>query len=292
MARRKLYRSNAEKQRAWRERQRKPRLLDLFCGAGGASQGYALAGFEVTGVDLTPQPHYPYAAFIQADALTVPLDGYDVIHASPPCQGYSALKLFTTKPAPLLIDVVRARLIASGKPYVIENVRGAASDLWACLLLCGSMFGLQTSCGAQLRRHRLFESNVMLMSPGPCQHVGRTIGVFGGSARDSALERRRYRPLPHETAQEIHERFSMAEARQAMGITWMNMAELAEAIPPAYTQWIGEQLRDVLSGKRYTLALGRCAVCRKEFPRQRSTGEYCGLTCRQRAFYHRHRRSA
>ena len=121
----------------------KPKLLDLFCGAGGASMGYYRAGFEVVGVDNKPQPHYPFK-FYQADALEFPLDGYDAYHASPPCQGYSSTKYITDVLSknvnPLLIDDVRQRLKDTGNPYVIENVmnskykKGSQEDVWITLL--------------------------------------------------------------------------------------------------------------------------------------------------------------
>ena len=136
----------------------KPRLLDLFCGAGGAAMGYHRAGFEVVGVDIKPQPHYPFE-FHQADAMTYPLEGFDAIHASPPCQGYSphvssessAWAGTRGKDEPRLIGAVRERLV--GHAYVIENVVGARRELRGPLLLCGTMFGLP------IARHRLFEMN-------------------------------------------------------------------------------------------------------------------------------------
>jgi DNA (cytosine-5)-methyltransferase 1 len=136
----------------------KPRILDLFCGAGGASAGYARAGFDVVGVDLNPQPRYPFE-FHQADALTFPLDGFDAIHASPPCQAYSTMRrgLWKDREHPDLIAPIRDRLIGADVPYVIENVEGARRLLVNPVLLCGTMFGLGTKEGNQLRRHRYFE---------------------------------------------------------------------------------------------------------------------------------------
>src|SRR5438477_10031249 len=125
-------------------RQNKPRLLDLFCGSGGTSHGYQQADFYVIGVDIVPQPRYIGDEFIQADALTFDLDGYDAYHASPPCQGYSRslplARIHGIKEHPLLIGDIRIRLEASGKPWVIENVEG--SNLPDAIELCGSMFGL------------------------------------------------------------------------------------------------------------------------------------------------------
>jgi DNA (cytosine-5)-methyltransferase 1 len=149
----------------------RPRLLDLFSGAGGAAVGYHRAGFEVVGVDLHPQPHYPFE-FHQADAMTYPLDGFDAIHASPPCQAYSvANNIHGRADHPMLIPSVRERLLATGLPYVIENVpRG---PLINPVTLCGLTFGLN------VKRHRLFESNVFMLSP-PCTgHVGDWLLVFG-----------------------------------------------------------------------------------------------------------------
>ena len=130
--------------------ERKPRLLDLFCGAGGAAMGYHRAGFEVVGVDIKPQPHFPFE-FHQVDALTYTLDGFDAYHASPPCQRYScAVNLHNNRDShPDLIDIVRNILLKTGKHYVIENVPG--SPLINPTQLCGSAFGLR------VRRHRLFE---------------------------------------------------------------------------------------------------------------------------------------
>jgi DNA (cytosine-5)-methyltransferase 1 len=263
--------------------------------------GYHRAGFDVTGVDHLPQKHYPFT-FIQADALAyVAAHGheYDVIHASPPCQAYSALKHLARAGHPELVAPVRSLLMRTGKPYVIENVVWAPLD--TTLMLCGSMFGLETSCGAQLRRHRLFESNFLLMSPGGCRHGERTLAVNGHDFRNEATrwEERRHTTIsvcgdiPHNprlwrAAQRgmiprtvsihgdhprdrtvrtkkartisitgtvpqqnvernrIRETFSVQEAQHAMGISWMPMRELSQAIPPAYTEWIGRQLQTAL----------------------------------------------
>src|SRR4030042_95566 len=124
------------------------KALDLFCKQGGASKGIADAGLDVTGIDLTNQPLYPFH-FIQADALTFPLHGYDFYWASPPCQPFTRLKPLVTNHYHDLIAPIRARLLATGKPFVIENVPGA--PLINPLLLCGTMFGLK------VKRHRLFE---------------------------------------------------------------------------------------------------------------------------------------
>jgi DNA (cytosine-5)-methyltransferase 1 len=232
-----------EKLQRVKQRSGKPRLLDLFCGAGGCSMGYHLAGFEVVGVDLEPQPHYPLT-FIQADALTFPLDGFDVIHASPVCKSYTncnrpnVQSLISRDADTRLIAAVRARLQASGKPYIIENVLGAKHDMQASLLLCGSMFGLP------LQRHRLFEignTDLYLYPPAPCDHRNATIAIYGHSAWDSSLV-----GTPRKDGRKRPDSVPVEVAHRAMGITWMNKSELAQAIPPAYTRYIGEHLLSYL----------------------------------------------
>lgn len=217
------------------------RLLDLFCGAGGCSMGYYRAGFdEVVGVDVEPQPHYPFT-FYQADALTFPLAGFDVIHASPVCKGYTHCNLSPHERYPKLISDVRQRLKATGKPYVIENVYGAKRDLSANLLLCGTMFGLP------MERHRLFEvgnTDVFILPPGPCRHEIAHISVVGHSVWDSRLEgtrRKDGRRRPDSVAADI--------GRLAMGTPWMNKIEMAQAIPPDYTECIGRQILAYLNQK-------------------------------------------
>jgi DNA (cytosine-5)-methyltransferase 1 len=161
----------------------KPRALDLFSGAGGAARGLQLAGFHVTGVDIRPQPRYAGDVFIHGDALEVSLDGYDFIHASPPCQAHTAMKTMPdAKEHPDLIPATRSRLVASGLPYVIENVVGA--PLISPILLCGTMFDLGCK-DAELRRHRLFECSFPMLVP-QCQHGRRAaaIGVYGGHLRN------------------------------------------------------------------------------------------------------------
>jgi DNA (cytosine-5)-methyltransferase 1 len=199
------------------------RLLDLFCGAGGAGMGYQRAGFEVTGVDILPQKHYPFA-FHQADALEfVAAHGheYDVIHASPPCQGYSTLTPTAYKQQhPDMIGIVRAALCQLNKSYVIENVAGARKHLNNPILLCGSMFGLQ------VWRHRYFESNVELGLTYSCNHGGVPVLISGSPRRNGS------RKEP-----------SIALRKQAMGIAWMSQAELDQAIPPAYTKFVGDKLQ-------------------------------------------------
>lgn len=150
----------------------KPRALDLFCKAGGATRGLMAAGFHVTGVDIEPQPRYCGDAFVQADAMTFPLKGFDFIWASPPCQGYTALRHApgAKGTAPKLIGDIRARLSSLSIPWVIENVTEARLDMINPVALCGTMFGLGIP-GYELQRHRLFESNFGWRVP-MCRHSG------------------------------------------------------------------------------------------------------------------------
>ena len=208
------------------------KLLDLYCKAGGASVGYAKAGFEVIGVDIKKQKRYPYQ-FIQADALDVLADKdfisqFDVIAASPPCQTHSATKHLRNAQGKStnkvdLIPQTREGLIASGKIYIIENVPGA--PLIDPVVMCGSSFGLK------VRRHRQFESNVKLTGLS-CNHKlqGKPVGVYG-SMRDEI-------PSGGHTAK------SLEEAREAMGIDWMLWGDLVEAIPPIYTEYLGKQIME------------------------------------------------
>ena len=206
------------------------RLLDLFCGVGGASAGYAEAGFEVTGIDLKHGKRYPYT-YIKGNVLDYLKDlqflrSFDVIHASPPCQTYSITQHLRNAQGKTtskldLIPETRAALIASAVPYIIENVPG--SPLIDPIQLCGSAFNLK------VRRHRLFESNMQLQGT-ECNHKaqGRPIGVYG-SLNDEI-------PKGGKTATNIN------EARQAMRIEWGIWTELVEAIPPAYTKYLGSQI--------------------------------------------------
>ena len=206
------------------------RLLDLFCGAGGASQGYHDSGWEVVGVDIAQQPRYPFE-FHRADALEFPLEGFDAIHASPPCQRFSRANrgLGNSHKFPDLIEPIRQRLHAAGVPFVIENVEGA--PLVMPFMLCGSMFGLVSSAG-WLRRHRLFECSHVMLAPS-CQHPrGHSIGVYGNGTNSYHREK-------------LGRNITLAEQKEAMGIDWMTRKELTQAIPPAYTRWIGERLAKV-----------------------------------------------
>ena len=205
--------------------------LDLYCGQGGCSVGYARAGFDMTGVDIKPQPRYPYR-FVQADALTYLAEHwweYDFIHASPPCQGYSITKNLKTVTAdhPMLIEVVRKALIETGKPYVIENVPGA--PLISPLMLCGSMFGLG------VLRHRLFECNPPIwFPPASCNHDGKVLPIWWKSRMRELLAGKVYRYITV-----VGRSYLMPEARRAMGIDWMTRDGLSQAIPPAYTEFVG-----------------------------------------------------
>jgi DNA (cytosine-5)-methyltransferase 1 len=232
----------------------KYRILDMFCGAGGAGMGYHRAGFEVVGVDIAFQKHYPFE-FHQGDALEYIVEhGYefDAIHASPPCQAYTGMKARWVKTTDYIerhIDLIpdtRAALIASGKPYVIENVIGA--PLYISLMLCGTMFGLQTEAGNQLLRHRIFETSFWIMQPGTCQHnTGSAIGVYGGGqnpARKNPVGV--YGHTGEKSTRTGETQFCMDARCQVMDIDWMTQAELSQAIPPAYTEYIGKQLMQIL----------------------------------------------
>jgi len=224
-----------------------PRLLDLFCGAGGSARGYQEAGFYVVGVDIKPQPRYCGDEFHQADALTFPLEGFDAIHASPPCQKHTSLRvMWNAQEHDDLIDPIREKLRASGLPYVIENVPG--SPLISPIRLCGSSFGLGVTVydgWRQLRRHRLFESNFLLLSV-PCTHKGATIGIYGDHARDQ-----RRKPGVRERGIDFPDNDKLSLGRAAMGMPWAaHWRELSQAIPPAYTKFVGEQLMRVVLAER------------------------------------------
>lgn len=199
------------------------RVLDLFCGAGGAAMGLhqAMPDAEIVGADIRPQPRYPFE-FRQADAMTFPLDGFDFIWASPPCQAYTVARKIHGGEYPDLIAATRVRLIASGLPYVIENVPGAPLD--ASLMLCGTMFGLR------VLRHRFFETSHFIPQPAHPRHEGGT----GAKDRYSSLDRDAYLCVAGHN-------FKAADGPIAMGIMHMrSRAELAQAIPPAYSRFIAE----------------------------------------------------
>jgi DNA (cytosine-5)-methyltransferase 1 len=219
------------------------KLLDLYCGAGGAARGYADAGFEIVGVDLAPQPRYPFA-FVQADVLNLDqrfLQFFDVIHASPPCQAHTAMRSAPGAKAHAdLIGPTRALLRSAGVPYVIENVPGA--PLIDPVILCGSQFGLGAQ-GCQLRRHRLFESSFPIRQP-KCLHGGPVIGIYGGHAR------RRSARHGGRGTRDIWIGGHVAACREAMGIDWMTLDEISEAIPPAYTRHIAANLSESILTRR------------------------------------------
>lgn len=251
-------------------------ILDLYCCAGGAAMGYHRAGFDVVGVDIRPQPHYPFP-FVHGNCIDImrellyggnitasngvvyKLDEFAAIHASPPCQRYSTMTRGRwqdrVEDHPDLIKDTRDMLITSGKPYAIENVAGARKELHNPVMLCGSMFGLQTRHGSQLRRHRYFELDPRIppfITP-PCQHnTGSVIGVYGGGQHPNR------RNIPATIGVWGHAggspnrdnllQFSTQDRRDAMGIQWMTGSELSEAIPPAYTEYVGKFIMQYLKG--------------------------------------------
>lgn len=237
------------------------RILDAFCGAGGAGLGYHLAGFEVVGVDIEPQPNYPFE-FVQADALSFldfgswndqtpdewfdacGNDGFAGIHASPPCQFATAYKRRPNhvREAVNLIPETRRLLRATGLPYVIENVEQARGWLIEPYMLCGSTFALD------VRRHRLFETSFPLTTAGCAHHLQQ--GDF-----PQATNRRNRR----KTVEIGVWRIPLDVQQRAMGVDWMTREELSQAIPPAYTQLIGSQLRSYLRSKDDDPDCGSCS---------------------------------
>lgn len=218
----------------------KPLALDLFCKAGGAAAGLHRAGFEVVGVDRDPQPRYPFR-FIQQDVLDLPLwflRMFDFIWASPPCQAHTAMRMMHNARKHVdLIPATREMLKLSGAVYVIENVEGA--PLVEPIMLCGTMFGLGAG-GAELRRHRLFETSFPLLTP-PCNHTkdAPVIGVYGGHVRN----RRRREGSAARGVADFHRKVG----ELAMDIDWMTLEELSEAIPPAYSEFIGRAAMEALT---------------------------------------------
>lgn len=204
-----------------------PRLLDAFSGAGGAARGYQMAGFHVTGVDIKPQPRYAGDAFVQGDALEyIATHGreFDAIHASPPCQSYSRALRHMATPQPMLIEPVRARLQASGRAWVIENVAGAVMP--TAIILCGTAFGLR------VYRHRYFETSFPLFSPG-CAHARRAMNPHRAEGRELI-----YAEFGRQDPEKIW--------GNAMGVPWMNRHETREAIPPVFTAYVGKYLMAVV----------------------------------------------
>lgn len=237
-----------------------PRLLDLFCGEGGAAKGYQRAGWDVTGVDMKPLGHRYPGYFIHGDALAYLAEHgheYDAIHASPPCQGYSIATAGNPDARAKhrrLIAATRELLILTGKPWVIENVEQARRQMQDPILLCGRMFDLKAHDAdgewLTLDRHRLFESNLPLTAPQHRPHGNEQVGgVYGGS--------RRAKRLPGETLAEVAPRDrhaaryergggyvprSIEVQQQLLGIDWMSVKGMQESIPPVYAQHVGMQL--------------------------------------------------
>jgi DNA (cytosine-5)-methyltransferase 1 len=224
--------------------------LDLYCCAGGATRGLQQAGVHVVGVDIKSQPRYCGDEFIRRDVLALKpefLNAFDFIWASPPCQALSEMKvLHNAKPHLNLIPQTRALLIAGGKPFCIENVRGARSHLINPFMLCGTSFGLGAR-GRELKRHRLFETNFPVVAP-TCRHSGRKVlGIYGGHVRD----RQRDAGKNHRSGSNL----PISVGREAMEIDWMSGAELSEAIPPAYSRFIR---RGVLERSNQLFGRTRC----------------------------------
>jgi len=207
-----------------------PQLLDLYCGGGGASYGYELAGWSVTGVDIYPQPKYK-GTFIQADALEYAKNHYhafDAIHASPPCQAYSLASMqfrVSGKQYPDLIKATRELLKTTNLPYVIENVSNA--PLHNPILLCGNMFNIKTY------RHRLFESNIKLNQPHHPQHI----------IPNARMGRK---PKNNEFIQYVGHFSGVKIVQEMTGLYWLGSKELSQSIPPQYTEYIGKQLLTVI----------------------------------------------
>jgi len=238
----------------------RPKLLDLFAGQGGAARGYIDAGFDVTGVDLADHSaRYP-GDFIQGDAIAFLANrgrDFDAIHASPPCQGYSIATAGNPEARgkhKRLIAATRELLILAGRPWVIENVEQAKSQMVDPVLLCGRQFGLESldadGLPLVLDRHRLFESNLRLAAPAHPKHDTRQVaGVYGGS--------RRAKRLPGESLSEVASRDryaaryerkggyvprSILVQQELLGIDWMTVKGMQESIPPVYAQHVGMQL--------------------------------------------------
>jgi DNA (cytosine-5)-methyltransferase 1 len=208
----------------------KPRIADLFCGAGGAGMGLHRAGFEVVGFDLAPQPRYPFE-FHQQDALTVDLSDFDAVWASPPCQDYSlAIRHLASEGYPRLIREVRD--LAGDMPFIIENVPGAPIPNQPTLFgdyglqLCGTMFGLR-----RVRRHRLFLTSIPMTLPRGCSHREYALNPYNSNARK----------------RDGIQFGAMTHYGKAMGVDWMKGKEIGEAIPPAYSEYLGAELLATLT---------------------------------------------
>lgn len=212
----------------------RPRLLDLFCGAGGAGMGYYRAGFDVVGVDIKPQPHYPFE-FHQADALTYPLEGFDAYHASPPCQYYSRLRhlpWLKDRECWDSIPPTLAMLSLINSPWILENVEDA--PLADSIVLCGQAFGLP------IFRRRRFKSNIIILQPPHVKHSGVMAHGRASMAKRYAQSHIGVKEVSRDSIAGHHT--GKANAAVAMGIDWMTRDELSQAIPPAYTEYIGKYL--------------------------------------------------
>jgi DNA (cytosine-5)-methyltransferase 1 len=215
----------------------RPRVLDAFCCSGGAGEGYRQAGFDVLGVDIEPQPNYRPGEFVQGDAVDYIREHgheFDLIHGSPPCQAYTPLNAYNHKTYPDLVAATRAAMIATGVPYIIENVPQA--PLRDPITLCGAMFGLP------LYRHRDFESSLELEAPAHPAHTWR-------------CTRNGYLPTAEKPFMSIHggkhSKAWQRAAAAAMGVPWATtIREVCEAIPPAYTRHLGEQAIALLETER------------------------------------------
>ena len=209
----------------------KPLLLDTFCKAGGTSMGYSRAGFEVVGVDIEYQKNFPFE-FHQEDAIEFILKygkDFDVISGSPPCQAYSITSVLSSGLHSMLIPATRQAMQKVGRPCIIENVKGARFELNNPIMLCGTMFNLKVI------RHRYFECNpVLWFPPRQCQHTEKT-----GERGKYDIGQNGYMTI-------VGHNFNAKKGGMAMGIDWMIGKELAQAIPPAYTEWLGFEMRKIL----------------------------------------------
>jgi DNA (cytosine-5)-methyltransferase 1 len=227
---------------------RRPKAIDLCCGAGGTSVGFHQAGWDIEGIDNEPHPDYPfplhlndlleaYADPIKQAELETFLDGFDLVVGGPPCKARTNLRHQQTRKHPDLLAPTLALLRHRGQPYIIENVDDPTvrRDMHAPILLCGAAYGLGATCRdgvyRHLQRHRLFESNLPLMSAGCACPSGQPGGVYGTGGGGQMTRGYKFHP---------------EEAREAMGIDWMRVEDICQAIPPAYTKYLGEQALDLL----------------------------------------------
>lgn len=228
----------------------KPRLLDLFCGEGGASMGFHRAGFDVVGVDIEPQPRYPFE-FHQADAIEFCNrygKDFDVIAGGPPCKAMTGMQHLGTArngsyPTHVnLIPETREAMKSTGKPYIIENVAGARKHLINPIVLCGKQFGLK------VYRHRYFETSFFCLMPPHLPHRDSTPSAGNGISPNGFISVAGTGGVKGMTSDEIIDYWSMA-----MGIDWMSRYGLSQAVPPAYTKWIGEQILEAIRKLNSTL---------------------------------------